>query len=161
MRANERTDERVAQYFRLYSCLFQTTVDSHEDHRSLFYDEKVSLGECTAACGAHLHCLAYQYHAASSNCRHLSGIEKSIAYAGNHRTGRCWHCTHVSGVYFKKADLTGYAGLEVASLSKWIETAGDAFISYKKLFPTSEGVSERVSAQEGACEASSPEPPNE
>ena len=26
MRANERTDERVAQYFRLYSCLFQTTV---------------------------------------------------------------------------------------------------------------------------------------
>ena len=26
MRANERTDERVAQYLRLYSCLFQTTV---------------------------------------------------------------------------------------------------------------------------------------
>ena len=108
----------MAQYLRLYSCLFQTTVDSHEDHRSLFYDEKVSLGECTAACGAHLHCLAYQYHAASSNCRHLSGIEKSIAYAGNHQTGRCRHCTHVPGVYFKKADLTGYASLEVASLSK-------------------------------------------
>ena len=28
MRANERTDERVTQYLRLYSCLFQTTVDS-------------------------------------------------------------------------------------------------------------------------------------
>ena len=27
MRANERTDERVAQYLRLDSCLFQTTVD--------------------------------------------------------------------------------------------------------------------------------------
>ena len=27
MRANERTDERVALYLRLYSCLFQTTVD--------------------------------------------------------------------------------------------------------------------------------------
>ena len=26
MRANERTDERVAQYLRLYSCLFQTIV---------------------------------------------------------------------------------------------------------------------------------------
>ena len=26
MRANERTDERVAQYLHLYSCLFQTTV---------------------------------------------------------------------------------------------------------------------------------------
>ena len=26
MRANERTDERVAQYLRLDSCLFQTTV---------------------------------------------------------------------------------------------------------------------------------------
>ena len=26
MRANERTDERVAQCLRLYSCLFQTTV---------------------------------------------------------------------------------------------------------------------------------------
>ena len=26
MRANERTDERVAQYLRLYFCLFQTTV---------------------------------------------------------------------------------------------------------------------------------------
>ena len=26
MPANERTDERVAQYLRLYSCLFQTTV---------------------------------------------------------------------------------------------------------------------------------------
>ena len=30
VRANERTDEQVAQYLRLYSCLFQTTV-----HRSL------------------------------------------------------------------------------------------------------------------------------
>ena len=28
MRANERTDERVTQYSRLYSCLFQTTVES-------------------------------------------------------------------------------------------------------------------------------------
>ena len=28
MRANERTDERVGQYLRLYSCLFQTTVRS-------------------------------------------------------------------------------------------------------------------------------------
>ena len=26
LRANKRTDERVAQYLRLYSCLFQTTV---------------------------------------------------------------------------------------------------------------------------------------
>ena len=31
MRANERTDERVAQYFSLYSCLFQTTVTNHSD----------------------------------------------------------------------------------------------------------------------------------
>ena len=30
MRANERTDERVAQYSRLYSCLFQTTVRAPE-----------------------------------------------------------------------------------------------------------------------------------
>ena len=34
VRANEWTDERVAQYFSLYSCLFQTTVQgrgvSHE-----------------------------------------------------------------------------------------------------------------------------------
>ena len=28
VRANERTDERVAQYLRLDSCLFQTTVES-------------------------------------------------------------------------------------------------------------------------------------
>ena len=27
-RGSERTDERVAQYLRLYSCLFQTTVQS-------------------------------------------------------------------------------------------------------------------------------------
>ena len=31
MRANEQTDERVAQYLRLDSCLFQTTV--HRCHR--------------------------------------------------------------------------------------------------------------------------------
>ena len=30
-RANERTDERVAQYLRLYSCLFQTTVGRSSD----------------------------------------------------------------------------------------------------------------------------------
>ena len=31
MRANERTDERVAQYLRLYSCLFQTSVERNAD----------------------------------------------------------------------------------------------------------------------------------
>ena len=31
MRANERTDERVAQYLRLYSCFFQTTVRMSPD----------------------------------------------------------------------------------------------------------------------------------
>ena len=32
MRANERTDERVAQYLRPYSCLFQTTVSCSQTH---------------------------------------------------------------------------------------------------------------------------------
>ena len=90
--------------------------NSDEDHPSLYYDEKVSLGECTAACGANLDCQAYQYHAASRNCRHLSRIAKSIAYAGNYQTGRCGHCTHVGGVDYYGADLTGFAGIEVASL---------------------------------------------
>ena len=31
MRVNERTDERVAQYLRLYSCLFQTTVQREQE----------------------------------------------------------------------------------------------------------------------------------
>ena len=30
MRANEQTDERVAQYLRLYFCFFQTTVHSSQ-----------------------------------------------------------------------------------------------------------------------------------
>ena len=34
MRANELTDEQVAQYLRLYSCLFQTTVRCLERERN-------------------------------------------------------------------------------------------------------------------------------
>ena len=38
MRANERTDERVAQYLRLYSCLFQTTVRGDASRRRIKRD---------------------------------------------------------------------------------------------------------------------------
>ena len=42
--ANEQTDERVAQYLRLYSCLFQTTVDSSM-FLFLMTDEQVRVNE--------------------------------------------------------------------------------------------------------------------
>ena len=40
MRANERTDERVAQYLRLYSCLFQTTVERQRGEEVKGEDEE-------------------------------------------------------------------------------------------------------------------------
>ena len=36
----ERTDERVAQYLRLYSCLFQTTVQREKDGTNHKKEEK-------------------------------------------------------------------------------------------------------------------------
>ena len=39
MRANERTDERVAQYFSLYSWLLSTIV-KREDSREIEYEEE-------------------------------------------------------------------------------------------------------------------------
>ena len=41
VRANERTDERVAQYLRLYSCLFQTTVPWSSLNQSINYQTMV------------------------------------------------------------------------------------------------------------------------
>ena len=38
---NEQSDERVAQYLRLYSCLFQTTVDSTVPWRNMRYGGRV------------------------------------------------------------------------------------------------------------------------
>ena len=35
MRANERTDERVAQYLCLYSCSFQSTVERAEEETAI------------------------------------------------------------------------------------------------------------------------------
>ena len=44
MRANERTDERVAQYLRLHSCLFQTTLQGSEDDQ-LTIDQRAKEGK--------------------------------------------------------------------------------------------------------------------
>ena len=42
--ANERTDERVAQYLRLDSCLFQTIVQWSDEASTLSRDTKAALG---------------------------------------------------------------------------------------------------------------------
>ena len=49
MRANERTDERVAQYLRLDSCLFQTTVGRESVESGYGGDDDLASSRGTAS----------------------------------------------------------------------------------------------------------------